>query len=33
MFSGGSVRDCTEAIPREHLITGLGNSKARKGLM
>jgi hypothetical protein len=28
-----SVQDCTETVPREHLITGLGNSEARKGLM
>lgn len=27
-----SVRDCTNAVPREHDY-GLGNSNARKGLM
>ena len=25
-----SVRDCNETLPREHMITGLGNSKARR---
>ncbi len=25
-----SARDCTETLPREHMITGLGNSKARR---
>lgn len=34
MFSEiGLVRNCTEAVSREHLVTGLGNSKTRNGLM